>query len=175
MARVRRTSPDRRWMAATCIGSVLIVAACAEERSLDPDRLEQFVESAVADGLGIEPTAVDCPPVTGIENGTTFRCEVTLDGQILGMEGEVVDAVDGSVEVANVEAVLLVDLLEWVIADDVSQQLGEWIDVECADGEVIVAAVGSQLICTAVDAAGNEATVTVEVDDAEGNVSYELR
>lgn len=165
--------PRRGWWAAAGVLAVLAVG-CASERSLDPERLDALVESAIVDGIGIEPSAIACPPVTGIEDGTTFVCEATLDGQTLRMEGVVTDAAEGSVEVANLDAVLLVGVLESVIGSDFSQQLGEPITVECGDGEVIVAEVGSRLSCTATDSAGNEAPVSVDVDDAEGNVSYEL-
>lgn len=166
----------RSWAVVSAVAAIVgLSTGCASERSLDPERLDALVESAIVDGIGVQPTGIDCPPVIGIVDGTTFTCEVTLDGQSLRMEGEVVDAAQGTVEVVNLDAVLLVELLEWVIADDFTRQLGEPITIDCGDGEVIVAEVGSELTCTARDTVGNEASVSVVVDDAEGNVSYELR
>lgn len=165
----------RSWAVVSVIASIVgLSSGCASERSLDPERVDALVESAIVDGIGVQPTRIDCPPVTGIVDGTTFTCEVTLDGQPLRMEGEVVDAAQGTVEVVNVDSVLLVELLEWVIADDVTRQLGEPITVDCGDGQLIVAEVGSELMCAARDTVGNEVPVSVVVDDAEGNVSYEL-
>lgn len=156
------------------LAGVAVLVGCATERSLDPERLDALIDSAIADGVGVAPTAVSCPPVTDIVDGTTFVCEATLDGQTLRMAGVVVDASEGEVEVENVDAVLFVGLLEQVIADDVSRQLGETITIECGTGELIIAEVGSELSCTASDSVGNEADVLVEVVDAEGNVTFEL-
>lgn len=177
MSRAGTISLRRRrwWVVVPAIAAIAgLSPGCAGERSLDPERLDALVESAIVDGIAVQPTVIDCPPVTGIVDGTTFTCEVTLDGQPLRMEGEVVDASQGTVEVVNLDAVLLVELLEWVIADDVTRQLGEPITVDCGDGEVIVAEVGAELLCAARDTVGNEVPVSVVVDDAEGNVSYEL-
>lgn len=159
---------------AALAGSSLLMTACSTERSLDPERLDALIETAIVDGVGVAPTSVDCPPVTDIDDGTRFVCEATLDDQTLRMEGVVIDASEGEVEVNNIEAVLIVELLEWVIADDFSGQLGESITVDCDGRELIIAEVGSRLICTAFDTLGNDAEVGVEVVDAEGNVAFEL-
>lgn len=150
-------------------------AACSEDRELDPDRLDAAVESAVVEGLGVTPTTIDCPAVTGISDGSTFTCEVDLDGQVLQMAGTVIEASEGTFEIDNLDAVLFVDVLELGIAAEISAELGEAIGVDCGlDGDLVVAEVGSRISCTAIDVVGNEAPLTVDVLDADGEIAYEL-
>lgn len=169
------SSPDRRRGGAVLIvGALAFAIGCSSERSLDPERLDALIESAIVDGIGVTPSEIDCPPVTDIDDGTTFTCEVVLDGQMLRMAGVVLDASDGSVEVNNVDAVLFVDLLERVTSDDLTRQLGETITVDCGGGELRIEPVDAQFTCTATDSVGNEAPLVIEVLDADGNISFEL-
>jgi hypothetical protein len=158
---------------AVLVVPLFALAACGTT-SLDQDRLRELIEDAVTDGIGITPTDVACPDVEEPDDGTTFQCTTTLDGQTLRMDGVVTDADEGTVEVSNADAVLFVDLLETTIADDFSTQLGFALEVECGDTEVRVEEVGSRFECLATDEFGDEAPVQVEVVDLEGNVTYEI-
>lgn len=66
-------------------------------------------------------------------------------------------------------------LLERTVADDLGAQLDAEIEVDCGDTEVRVEEVGTEFTCRAEDESGEEAEVVVEVLDADGNVTYELR
>lgn len=128
----------------------------------------------MVDGTGLEPTDIECPEVDDPEDGTTFQCTLTVDGQLLRMNGTVTDAAEGTVEVANAEAVLFVDLLERTVAEDLTEQLDAEVRVDCGDTEVRVEEVGTAFTCRADDEFGAEGEVVVEVLDIEGNVTYEL-
>lgn len=108
------------------------------------------------------------------EDGTTFQCTLTIDSQLLRMNGTVTDAAEGTVEIANPEAVLFVDLLERMVADDLAEQRDVEIQVDCGDTEVRVEEVGTEFTCRAEDEFGAGGDVVVEVLDVEGGVTYEL-
>jgi hypothetical protein len=153
---------------------VLVLGACSTTRMLDRDAVGDLIVEAVEEGIGLTPTNVSCPEVEDPDDGTTFECTATLDGQTLRIDGVVTDADEGTVEVVNADAVLFVDLLEATIADDFGVQLGFPVSVDCGDTVVRVEQVGARFTCSATDEIGDEADVQVDVLDVEGNIAYEL-
>lgn len=168
-------SPLPRSGAAPLLATGMFVVACGGTTTLDQEQVSALIVEAVEEGIGLTPTDIECPEVEDPEQGTTFQCTATIDAQTLRIDGEILDVDEGTVSVANADAVLFVDLLETSIADDFGQQLDVVLTVDCGDTEVRVEEVGAEFECTATDEFGEEAAVFVEVQDLEGNVTYELR
>lgn len=153
-------------------GATLV--GCSTTTTLDRDKLHAFIENDLIDDDAVEVTDADCPEVENPEVGQTFECSAQVEGQDVRIEVTVTDAEEGIVDVESLDAILVVSVLESGIADDLTEQLGFDVTIECSDEDYLVAEVASVLTCEASDGAGETADVAVTVTDAAGNVSFEI-
>jgi hypothetical protein len=160
-------------LALAALAGVALVG-CSTTTTLDRDKLHAFIENELIDEDDVEVSDADCPEVEEPEVGQTFECTAKVEGQDVRIGVTVTDADEGIVDIASLDAILVVSVLENGIADDLTEQLGFDVSIECSDEGYLVAAVDSTLTCEASDGAGETANVTVTVNDAEGNVSFEI-
>jgi hypothetical protein len=163
----------RPVIALAALGAVALVG-CSTTTTLDRDKLHSFIENELIAEDGVEVTDADCPEVEDPEVGQTFECTAQVEGQDVRIGVTVTDAEEGIVDVTSLDAILEIATLEAMIADDMTQQSGFDVTVECSDEDYLVAEVGSLLTCEASDGAGSTASIAVTVKDAEGNVSFEM-
>jgi hypothetical protein len=150
------------------------LVGCSTTTTLDRDRLHAFIENELIDDEAVEVTDADCPEVEDPEVGQTFECTAQVEGQDVRIGVTVTDAEEGIVDIASLDAILVVSVLETSVADDLTEQLGFDVMVECSDEDYLVAAVASSLTCEASDGAGETANVAVTVEDSDGNVTFEI-
>ncbi len=167
-----------RRCAAVALGAVAVLGACTDAAdSLDTAATERAVERAVEPRLGTEVDEVRCPspiprggePVTcrvvlagtGTGTGATARVRVTARQDGDRVDVELVDAVVDPAQVGR-------ELHQALVAE-----YARSFTVDCGDGEVVVAAPGATIPCTAADDAGRR-KVTATVVDTAGTLSFDL-
>lgn len=79
---------------------LLLLAGC----SVDSAEVEDEIKSQLEAQLGIEDADVSCDEDIAAEEGETFNCSVTVDGETLEFEG-VITSVDGGTVNFEVEPV----------------------------------------------------------------------
>jgi hypothetical protein len=167
----QRISPPVLALAA--LAGVALVG-CSTTTTLDRDKLHSFIENELLLEDDVEVTDADCPEVEDPEEGQSFECTAKVDGQDVRIGVTVTDAEEGVVDIASLDAILKIATLEATIADDMTQESGFEVFVECSDENFLVAEVGSTLTCEASDGADQTASVAVTVEDATGNVTFEM-
>jgi hypothetical protein len=169
-------STQRRFL--SVLGVVVLTGAalggCSTTTTLDRDKLHSFIENDLIEDDAVEVTDADCPEVEEPEVGQTFECTAQVEGQDVRIGVTVTDAEEGIVDIESLDAILVISVLESGIADDLTEQLGFDVTIECSDEDYLVAEVASVLTCEASDGSGETAQVAVTVDDAAGNVSFEI-
>jgi hypothetical protein len=154
--------------------SAVALGGCSTTTTLDRDKLHAFIENDLIDDEAVEVTDADCPEVEDPEVGQTFECTAQVEGQDVRIGVTVTDAEEGIVDIESLDAILVMSVLESGIADDLTEQLGFDVTIECSDEDYLVAEVASVLTCEASDGAGETAAVDVTVTDAAGNVTFEI-
>ena len=175
----------RSLFAALAVPCVLTVAWGCGSDSEPPSsarvaaRSEREILDRIERETGVEATA-DCDRDFRVEEGATFTCVATVDGQDVDYEAEV-DEVDGdgraSVDFDNVQAVLIVErVLDALVDHGLPEAATDSVDCE-GRTRVIVRAVGATFTCTGVLLAGGQGLGTVEftVEDASGRVTFTSR
>jgi hypothetical protein len=153
------------------LAGALLLVGC--QQHLDLDNLKGIVSQGIQDQLGLVVSSVECPEQVMIESGNTFDCTASPEGG-----GELAVKItqnddEGNVtwEVVDMEGILDLGLLVGQIESGLAQQAQIQATVDCG-GKFRATKVGETFQCSVLDAAGNRGTVTVTVNDAEGNVSW---
>lgn len=141
------------------------------------------VESLIKDKLiSQEPSleiSVTCPEDIPVQAGGTFDCTATVNGQKLDYVVTQEDT-EGNINAEPRQAVLLLKLLQDKISESVTQSSpGTWstsCDPSGSAGGIYIAAVGSTFTCevtgTKSDGSAGSGTITVTVEDTDGNVNF---
>lgn len=142
-------------------------------------RTEREILDRIERETGVGATA-DCDRDFGLEEGATFTCAASVDGQDVDYEAEV-DEVGGdgrvNVDFDNVQAVLIVErVLDALVEQGLPEAATDNVDCE-GRTRVIVRAVGASFTCTGVLLAGRQGLGTAEftVQDASGRVTFTTR
>lgn len=161
--------------AAVVLGAGLVLAACSEAAdSLDTSATERAVERVVEPRLVAEVDEVTCPSPITRGDGETVTCRAVLADDGGSARVRVIQRGDGDqVDVELLDAV--------VERSEVGRQLHEALvatyarsfTVDCGADEVVVAAPGTTITCTATDDGGRR-EVTATVADATGTLSFDL-
>jgi hypothetical protein len=172
----------RSTFAALAVPCLLVAAwGCgSDSEPPSPARLAARTEREILDRIeretGVDGTA-DCDSDFRLEEGTTFACVASVDGQDVDYEVEV-DEVDSdgrvNVDFDNVQAVLIVErVLDALVDNGVPETAIDTVDCE-GRPRVIVRAVGATFTCTGVLLAGGQGLGTVEftVEDTSGRVTF---
>jgi hypothetical protein len=145
------------------------------QQQLDLEKLREVVTQGIEEQLDLTVASLECPESVAIEAGNTFDCTAQAEGggvlQVAITQDD--DAGNVSWEVSEMDGVLDLGLLEGQIQSGLAQQAEIESTVDCGP-RFRAARTGDSFQCSVQDAAGNEGTVTVTVDDDEGNVSWAL-
>lgn len=151
---------------------LLAVAGCS--KTADTGKLEQSIEDEAERVFeGYDVSEADCPEDIEIEQGNDFDCTIGVAGVDVRVHVTQNDD-DGNVTLDQLDAVIDVNKAEAVLADQIGQQAGVTIEVDCGGDDYLAVEVGGGFACEATDGADSR-TVDVTVTDAAGNVEFELR
>jgi hypothetical protein len=145
-----------------------VLAGCGTE-TLDADKAETQIESAIEGQTGADVSSVDCPDDVKAEKGKEFTCEATAADGTKATIGLTQTSDEGDV---HIDAPLVyVSIMEDSIAESLRMQTGKQATVDCPD---LVAAKkgGAQLTCRS-SSGGNKRNVAVKVD-AQGRITWDL-
>jgi hypothetical protein len=173
----------RRLAVPTALAAASVVAISGCSSSLDSEKLSQEITSQV-DALVPEgtQTSVNCPSGIKPEQGATFTCTLTINGQDAVIDVTQSDA-DGNVTFESQSAILFMDKAQEEITSKVTEQVpGTWTTT-CnppkASGGVYLAEPGSTFDCSVTGVTGDgqeqSGTAVVTVDDNKGNISFEIQ
>jgi uncharacterized protein DUF4333 len=147
----------------------LVLAGCGVEKTLDTDKAENDIESAIELQTGADVNSVECPKDVKAEKGGKFTCEATAaDGTKATIH--LTQTSEGGD--AQIDSPLLhINIMEDSIAESLRMQTGKRATVDCPD---LVAAKkgGAQLTCRS-SSGGKNKNVAVKVD-AQGRITWDL-
>ncbi len=171
---LRRGSHAVRTSALVAVAATALLAGCGSTLIIDEAKVQELIETDLAEQLGEPITDAACPRISEPEVGQEFECTAIIDGSTVRFAGEVVDADEGEVSVENADAVLERTELESVIVEQFEPQLEADLEVDCGDDRILVVAPNTSIRCDIADEFGDEAFVRVDVLNAQGSVEFEL-
>ncbi|MDN5861186.1 MAG: DUF4333 domain-containing protein [Pseudonocardia sp.] len=143
---------------------------------LDPAAVAKEIVRVTVNEVAVEPTDVQCPSEVKFEQGATFTCSASLQGQPLTYSITQTDG-DGGLNIAH-DRVLSATEVSDELAAQLTRDIGEQIVAACgADGQtVIVNAPGEPIRCGAANAANPDRNAPVIVNvDQNGTLSYQIQ
>lgn len=156
-----------------------VVAGCQFSFSAGGPDYEKL-ETAIADELNTQYSAIDrqvdtveCPrPSESPKAGSSFNCVADLEGNDVRVEVKFTDD-DYNVDFATLDVVY--DLAETSkgLSEDVSQDYGFEVTVQCGEGLKVVA-VGESFECEAADPRGDTRPVRVTAGGPDGQDTWEV-
>ncbi|KWX57237.1 DUF4333 domain-containing protein [Mycobacterium sp. NAZ190054] len=166
-----------RSVLAAC-GAALVASACQFSfgGGLDYEKLEK----AITDELNSSYSSIDqqvsnveCPeqsPDPG--TGDTFDCTAEVGGQTVRVASTITDD-DYNVDFSTRDTLYDLQDTATALTDDLSNQLGFAVTVDCGDGLKAVE-IGTTFDCVAADGQGEERTVRITAAPVGENDSWEL-
>jgi Domain of unknown function (DUF4333) len=144
-----------------------VLAGCGTE-TLDADKAEGQIASAIEVQTGADVTSVDCPNDVKPEKGGKFTCEATAADGTKATINLTQTSDEGDVQIAA--PLVHVAIMEDSIAEAVRMKTGKRATVDCPD---LVAAKkgGAQLTCRSSSA--GKKNIPVEVD-AQGRITFDV-
>jgi predicted Rdx family selenoprotein len=174
----RHTSPTRQRpitprLAGTglLLTSLLAVTACS--KTLDVTAVRDDIAAGLTGQLGLEVTTVQCPEGRAMRAGDVFECAAmpAIGGRLVVRVTQKDDQGQVGWEVARTEGLLDLEALAARVQDSLRTQADIEAAVDCG-GTLRAAEPGKTFTCTATPGQGDPVTVTVTMNDAEGNVSW---
>jgi hypothetical protein len=145
----------------------VVLAGCGTE-TLDADKAETQVESAIEGQTGADVSSVDCPDDVKAEKGKKFTCEATATDGTKATITLTQTSDDGDV---HIDAPLVyINIVEDSLAESLRMQTGKRATVDCPD--LVAAKGGAQLTCQS-SSGGRKKNVAVKVD-AQGRITWDL-
>ncbi|MDZ7732001.1 MAG: DUF4333 domain-containing protein [Acidimicrobiia bacterium] len=143
---------------------LLVVASCAESSRLDTEEAEDALALEYVRDTDATVEAVECPEEVDLDEGATFTCTLTLDGQDLDVVATQVDE-DGTVEFEARQQVLDRAEVRARVAEQVGLELGQLVEARCGEAPVLVVPDDGTFTCTIVDENGSELPVEARLDE----------
>lgn len=172
-----------RWAPAVLTAAGLVAVAGCSSSTLDAQKLNEEISKQVATLVpeGTQ-TSVNCPDGVKPEQGGTFTCTLTVNGQDAVIDVTQTDA-DGNVTFESQSAILFMDQAQDEITKEVTTQVpGTWSTTCNPPGSsegIYLAPPGTTFDCdvTGTTDGGEQqsGTAVVTVDDNEGNISFEIK
>jgi Domain of unknown function (DUF4333) len=157
-------------LAAGCGGEVEVGK---KARQVDPDHIGEQIGVQVAERLGADVKAVECPGSVDAKRGTTYDCEVVgADGSRAKVQVTMTDD-EGHFAWKN-GRLLHTAKVESALAEQFAGKLERRLTVTCPD--VVEAPPGTKLTCRIRDDSGSEAGLAVTVINADkGKLEAEIQ
>lgn len=153
----------------------LLLASVGCTRNLDMNAVNASITKGVKEQTTLDVASVKCPDTRELKQGDSFTCAVTpaMGGQ-LEVKVSQNDA-DGNVtwEVTKTEGLIDLAVVEKVVVEGLKEQLQVDATVSCGGGKYHATQVGKTFDCTA-SASGQDAPVTITMQDANGNIGWAL-
>jgi hypothetical protein len=163
-------------------GTVLILAAvlaatapaCGGSSELATGRAEQEIRRLVDDLYGDEYAVgrVRCPEHVDQEEGNTFFCLATVEGQELPVRVRQTDD-DGNVRINQAEALLPTEDAEAYVADYARRQRTPVRSVSCAPSRIIIRRPGEFITCDVVFETGADGTARMQVVNVQRRIAMQ--
>jgi hypothetical protein len=159
---------------ALALGAALaLVGGCAKS----PDRLqtteaEHRITTALTRTIQRHIGAVSCPDDIELARGSSFRCEVEVDGEVLPVKAVQRDD-RGSLRVEPQAAVIRTDAVSTDLVAELEKQFGRTFTTDCGPAETRILKPGTTFTCQATDGSSKR-VVTVKVVDVSGTLTYDV-
>jgi hypothetical protein len=148
---------------------------------LDTEKLNGLISAKIASVAPGVKVSVKCPTDIRGQQGTTFDCPVTINGQPLVVKVRQKDD-QGNVSYEAQSSILFLDQVRLKTATQLAEQIpGDWTttcDPAGASGGIYVATPGTTFTCsvsgTAADGSQESGEIEVEVKDVDGNITWKL-
>jgi hypothetical protein len=168
--------PYRAWYATIC--SVLVLAVSVSgcsikaRDSVSATSVEADIATQLVANYHVARPEVHCPVAIPTEVGTKFTCTVSLDGQVLNVEGRVTGA-RGQVEVHPASALVVTSAAEADMTTTLEKAVGQPVRVSCPVPALLVAHPGHVFVCTA-EVGSIARRLIVTVTDLAGALRYRV-
>jgi hypothetical protein len=175
----QRSPHSKGWPARTGVALVLAVAVlglvgCSVKArdTMSARSLETDIGSQLAATYHIARPPVQCPSAVPAQVDSRFTCTVSLDRQVLTVDGEVTGP-RGQVEVRPASAVVVTSNAETQIADNLEGTFHQRARVSCSAPALLVARPGRTFDCQ-VDVGAVRLPVVVTVTSLGGALHYRV-
>ncbi|WP_448624698.1 DUF4333 domain-containing protein [Geodermatophilus sp. URMC 64] len=152
------------------VGAILLFGS----KTLDRGDAEQQVSAASEQLIGAPAEGVSCPADVEVEQGGTFTCTATLEGQDISFTVTQKDD-QGSVGITADNTVVPVSAVADEVNSQVEAEAGVELTTSCdSDRTVLVDPAGERLPCTVSNA--EDSSLSIQVDaivEADGSVTVE--
>jgi len=124
---------------------------------------------------GITVQTVSCPAQVDVTTKAPFSCQATVEGKTftIAVNPKSNAKTDKNELRWNTQGVLVLPKLEQTIRQGIQQQFRLDVKTNCG-GTVRIVQPGETFQCKVTDSRGQTRPVTVQVDDAQGNVTWRL-
>jgi hypothetical protein len=154
----------------------LLLASVACTRNLDMNAVNAAISKGVKEQTTLDVSAVTCPDMREIKQGDTFTCAVkpTMGGALEVTVTQ--ENADGGInwKVTKTDGLLDLSIVEQSVVGGLKEQLSVDATVSCGGAKYRATEPGKTFDCTAKVASGEQAPVTVTMQDADGNIGWAM-
>lgn len=160
----------------TLVAFALFGVACAEDdTTLDLAAIETEVGTHLEAAYGPDGYTlfdVSCPrSAATATGGSVFACVADVERQFVRVRVEVTGT--GAYDWSTLDLVLDMVVTEELVAQEMSDRLGDAITLDCGSPHLRVLPIGSTLRCTASDSGRNEVNALLTINGV-GQIAWEL-
>lgn len=174
---MRTNSSSTTRGATLAVAAALVATACSSASpAFDLDVLEQDVSASLAAAYepdGYTLFGVSCPrDAEDATTGDVFACVADVERQFVRIRVEATDDL-GGYEWTTLDLVLSMDDTEALVAGEMSDRLGDTIDLDCGSPNLRVLPIGASIRCEATDSGRNVVDALLTVN-GPGQTAWEI-
>jgi hypothetical protein len=159
-----------------CVPLLVLLALAACTKILSEESAQKLIASWLNDQIGIPVSSVSCPKDRVMKANDTFECTAAAKsgGELKVKVTQKDDQGNIAAELSSTDSLMDIARLEKLIAEWLKAKVDFEATVTCGGGKVRVSVKNGTFVCTAKGSKGDEAPVTVTMNDDQGAFSLTL-